>query len=486
MCTNNELVALATKIVKLIGNAKQHKDKVLQNIDSDLHARFVESTSFMPEDTKLSQRVAHGLTGIDRMLICVVCGNTHMRIYPPSQRDYCCKGCYFSDTKAMKQRVSVVDQTARVKKMAHTNKVKYGYEFNSQRPDVKKLLSKSKLERTNPEAVDRLADKLWLEEQYAKQTSVEISNTLNVHYSTVLFHLRKHGIEITPYANTSAVERSINQFILDSGARTTTSTRNILTGNREIDIYVPEKHLAIEVNGLYWHSSTDFTNSAKHLTKTEECLSNGIRLIHISDEKWFTKPDVVKSMLLNRLGMSQTRIHARQCTVRSVDPSTSNEFINRNHINGTANANKKYGLYHNDVLVLVMTFSKSRYSKMHEWELIRLCSAHNTVIVGGASKVFQHFIREQSPISIMTYADRQYGEGHAYPKLGFKFSHITKPGYSWTDGNKTYNRINFQKHKLHKLLDVYSDSLTERENMINNGYRLYFDCGHNVYEWSQQ
>ena len=105
MCTNNELVALTTKIVKLIGNTKQHKDKVLQNI-------------------KLSVRIAYGLTGLDRVLTCVVCGNAHMRIHPPSQRDCCCKMCYFSYTKAMKQRVSIVDQTARVKKMARTNNEK--------------------------------------------------------------------------------------------------------------------------------------------------------------------------------------------------------------------------------------------------------------------------------------------------------------------------------------------------------------------------
>ena len=132
-----------------------------------------------------------------------------------------------------------------------------------------------------------------------------------------------------------------------------------------------------------------------------------------------------------------------------------------------------------------MTFSKSRYNKKHQWEIIRLCSALNTVVIGGASKIFCRFVQENCPESVVTFADRQYGEGEVYKKMGFEFSHQTSPGYSWTDGTKCYNRLNFQKHKLKDKMTKYDEELSERVNMVNNGYKMYFDCGHNAYLWQK-
>ena len=480
---NTHLVDIANTVVKLIGNPRQHKDKVLANADPILYARFIDATSFLPHTTKLSARIAHALTGIDSVLTCKVCGAEHTRLQPPSQRDYCSKQCYFSDGEAMKQRVGSVDQQSRVEKMAHTNLVKYGYQFHSQRPEIKATLGKSKLESENPHAVAMLNDAAWMSKQYQSLTSVEMSHALDVHYSTVLFYLRKHGIEIQPYANVSAIERSVNQFLVDSGIRTITSDR-VTLGSREIDILVPDHNVAVEVNGLYWHSSEDYSNSAKHANKSIDCLKKGIQLIHVTDEKWLTKPDIVKSILLNKMGRCTNRIFARRCEAREIDSSTYRTFCVANHVNGHANASVKYGLFHDDVLVSVMSFSKSRYSNSHQWELIRMCSSINTSVVGGASKLFQHFIRAHQPTNVLTYADRQYGEGGTYTKIGFEYSYSTKPGYCWTDGNKSYNRLNFQKHKLGDLLDVFDNALSERQNMINNKYRMYFDCGNNVYVWS--
>ena len=54
--------------------------------------------------------------------------------------------------------------------------------------------------------------------------------------------------------------------------------------------------------------------------------------------------------------------------------------------------------------------------------------------------------------------------------------------YGWGDAfyikNKNlYNRMNFQKHKLKKLLSTYDPLLSEWENMKLNGYDRIWDCG---------
>jgi hypothetical protein len=120
----------------------------------------------------------------------------------------------------------------------------------------------------------------------------------------------------------------------------------------------------------------------------------------------------------------------------------------------------------------------------HEWEISRLSSKLNCVVVGGASKVFNYFVKNYNPNMIMTYADRCYSDGNVYQKLKFMFDGVTKPNYKYVKGNNVYSRQKFQKHKLKKKLDCFDSNLTEAQNMFNNGYRRIWDCGHLRFIWT--
>ena len=50
---------------------------------------------------------------------------------------------------------------------------------------------------------------------------------------------------------------------------------------KEVDIYLPDLNLAIEYNGLYWHSVEYGTDKYSHRNKSLACREKGIRLIHI-------------------------------------------------------------------------------------------------------------------------------------------------------------------------------------------------------------
>jgi hypothetical protein len=124
-----------------------------------------------------------------------------------------------------------------------------------------------------------------------------------------------------------------------------------------------------------------------------------------------------------------------------------------------------------------MTFVKSRYDKKIQYEMSRFCNKLNYKITGGASKLFKYFVTKYSPISVCSYNDRRYFDGGVYEKLNFTIINNTSPCYFYIKNKKLYNRMNFQKHKLKKLLSSYDPLLSEWENMKLNGYDRIWDCG---------
>ena len=141
------------------------------------------------------------------------------------------------------------------------------------------------------------------------------------------------------------------------------------------------------------------------------------------------------------------------------------------------------GLYFKDELVSLMTFSKPRFDKKHEWELVRFCNKLGWHIPGAASKLLTHFERNYKPKNIVSYADRRWSKGNLYRQLGFELDHISPPDYFYFNKSDLYreSRIKYQKHKLPKLLENFDPNKTESENMSANGFLKIWDCGNLVF-----
>lgn len=257
----------------------------------------------------------------------------------------------------------------------------------------------------------------------------------------------------------------------------------------ELDIFIPIKNLAIEFNGIMWHSQ-NFGGKDKnyHLNKTDMCTSKGIKLLHIFENEWMYKSDIVKSIIKYNLGIYDKIIYGRKCQIKEIDSTEKNVFLESNHLQGKDISSIRYGLYYEEELVSVMTFSKSRFNKNIEYEMTRFCNKVNTKVIGSASKLLNHFIKNKNPKSIISYADKRYFGGELYNKLGFNFIEDTTPNYFYFESEnplKLMNRIVFQKHKLSKLLSEYSGNISEWENMKNNGYDRIFDCGNKKFIWNK-
>ncbi|MDA3779153.1 MAG: hypothetical protein PF487_02790 [Bacteroidales bacterium] len=277
-------------------------------------------------------------------------------------------------------------------------------------------------------------------------------------------------------------ENEINEFLLSLDFEFKKNDRKILNGF-EIDFYFPKSNMGIEFNGLYWHSNK-FTEKKYHLNKTEECKNQGIQLLHIFEDEWIFKKEIVKSIIKSKLGVTNTKIFGRKTEIREIDNNKLiREFLNTNHMQGFVGSNIKIGLFYDDELVSLMTFGKKRIIMgnkkqiNNEYEMLRFCNKLNTTVIGGASKILKHFVKKYKPKSILTFADRRYSEGNLYKQLGFDFIKNTKPNYFYFKKNEMirYYRFNFRKDKL--VREGYDKTKTEFQIMDERGYLRIFDSG---------
>ena len=283
--------------------------------------------------------------------------------------------------------------------------------------------------------------------------------------------------------STSNSENEICDFVKSFGFEVQQHNRSLIQP-KELDIYIPEKKLAIEFDGLYWHSEEAKIDKNYHLNKSLACEKQGIQLVHVFESEWLFKKEIVKSRIKNLLGVYDKTVYARKCEIKEVELNISKEFQDANHIQGSVNAKVNLGLYYQDELISLMTFGKCRFDKHHEWELLRFCNKLGYHIPGAASKLLKHFEKTYKPTSLVSYADRRWSQGKVYEKLGFKFSHLSLPNYWYFKGNvlQLESRVKYQKHKLKSLLEFFDESKTEVENMKANGYNRIFACGNLVYE----
>lgn len=221
---------------------------------------------------------------------------------------------------------------------------------------------------------------------------------------------------------------------------------------KELDIYIPSKNLAIECNGIYWHSNKD---PKYHVNKYKLCEYKGVQLFTIWEDQIINKPDIISSMVKTRLGIYDSKIYARKCIIKEVSTQDCSNFLNDNHLQGNLNAPIRLGLYYNNELVSVMTFGRGRSlmnSINDEYEMYRFCNKLNTVVVGGASKLFKYFIKLYNPTHITSYCSNDISCGNLYNKLGFEYSNCSNSyWYINTKTMKRYHRFKFRRSELDKI-----------------------------------
>ncbi len=368
---------------------------------------------------------------------------------------YGCRKCSNKKRIILNNEKYGVDSTSQLEhvkeKREKTNIERYGTKTNLTTEETKFKIKKTNLKRYGVEYV-----------LLSKEVREKGKNTLMVRYGveyTFLSEtirnkskdtcLKRYGVE---HPSKSIKEKELSEWLKTLNIQFKESDRKILEG-KELDIYIPEYNLAIEFNGLYWHSEK-YKDKNYHLDKSLKCLENGIDLIHIWEDEWAFKQDIVKSIISNRLNKNE-KIYARKCVVKSVDKLVVKNFLESNHIDGYVKSNINIGLYYNNDLVCLMCLKK----KKNDFEIVRTCTKLNYTVIGAISKLLNHFKKNYKFDNITTSTDFRLFNGNVYEKLGFIKQKLSKPKFYWC------------KYLVRNL------------NKIKNteGYFKVFGCG--CYKW---
>jgi hypothetical protein len=392
-------------------------------------------------------------------------------------------------------------------KIVATNMAKYNVPWSQLNTTMRLKISTSRKKANyrklfTTDKLGGLCKPLFTEEEYINRVTgsklkFECTTCAGEIYSSLVNgRVPRCNICFPPLAGNSKFQDEVANYVKSIYCDGSVLTNNWdVIDNWELDVYIPSQNIAIECNGNYWHSEVGGKKyTFYHVQKTRRCEAKGIKLIHIFEDEWLLKRDIIKRRLAYALGVSGTRIHARKCKLAEVPAPQSNQFLDTYHIQGADKSPIRIGAFYNDELVAVMTFGKLRKAlgqnpREHAYEMYRFCVGENS-IPGIASRLFSYFVDHYHPHEVTSYADRRWTSDldknkSAYAVMGFKFVKHTYPNY-WYLGDNYFDRFHryaFRKSELTSKLEKYDPNLTEWENMKNNGYDRIWDCGHLKYQW---
>ena len=285
----------------------------------------------------------------------------------------------------------------------------------------------------------------------------------------------------------SSPENELFEFCKSINSSTVQRERKIISPH-EIDIFVKDKNIGIEYNGLLWHSEKFKKDKNYHLNKHIACSKCGVKLIQIFEDEFFNRKEIVLAKIRHIIGsdVGKTKIMGRKCSIYEIDKKEAKDFLEKYHIQGFSPSSIYLGALLSNKLIAVMSFKKC--NKNREWELNRFASDYNCICQGVGGKMFNYFIKTYKPSLVKSFADRRWTTNefeNFYTKIGFDFEKFIPPDYRYYKRNgecKRVHKFNMRKKILSKKYGLPLD-LTENEMTKLLDYYKIWDCGLIKYIW---
>jgi len=368
-----------------------------------------------------------------------------------------------------------------IEKRKQTNLKKYGCD-----PNHYPLFKERRKFKIREKIQARITDEILLYDDFSMLTC-RCKNDHEYQISTLLLNSRlKHKNTLCTTCNPpinyfqSSQEYELFNFI----SKYEQCKQNVKTiiPKFEADILIENKKLVFEFNGIYWHSDI-YKGKNYHQIKSNEFKKAGYKVIHIWEDLWYDKREIIYDKIKNLLGITKIKIGARKCKIKTIDTNIVKEFLNVNHIQGfNKSCFYNAGLFYDNELLYVISLSKRKIlGNKNSYELLRICSKLEYNIIGGFSKLFNHVLNKY-PGNYISYADLSWGEGEVYKYAGFKLRGYTKPNYWYLIDNHRFHRYTYRKSELIKK--GYDPNKTEFQIMDEDvkALRIY-DCGNAVWEY---
>jgi hypothetical protein len=372
-----------------------------------------------------------------------------------------------------------------------TVKEKYGVENAMQNEEVKKrnrvnmknsfkIKSDSKLTEFNLEQIG--SDKVIY-----KLVCWECKSCFVMRNGPVNYKLR---MKETPCPNcnppdltSSKMEKELATYIHSLGViQINTNDKSVLRGTKfmEVDIYIPDEKIAIEFNGLYWHSEL-FKNKNYHQEKTRILLERGIMLYHVWEDDWIGKKPIIKSMIGKILGKN-IEIDPMECDIRNIDNEQYKIFLKENSLIKYEKPSEILGLLLNGELMVAMAFKRSKAFingiKEAEW---KICSIVNKIGISANESektLFQKFLKMHPGESVLAYSGASFDpdpDNSIFHRIGMTKLKTSDPDYEWVLGGVRMPKISRDKKEFEKW--GYDKCLSEKEVMKDLGAYRIWNCG---------
>lgn len=268
-----------------------------------------------------------------------------------------------------------------------------------------------------------------------KPTPTALSRALGLSLGETLVLVHKYGLDdmLRISSTVSQLETDVCDYIKSIYSGKIERTNRTILGGKELDIYIyiyiPEKNIAIEIDGTYWHSEV-YKDKGYHIEKTLACHRKGIRLIHIFEYEWTNNMSSIKTYLNNILG-EKSIIDVKDTEIREVEESEARNFLDTYHLRKYGKSELSIGCYGKGTneLLAVMSFGVPKSTEESDCELLRYAVKTGTRVMGGAESLFTYFTTNNRDrfTSIITYTDIAKFTGNMYTRLGFKAEWVSEP-----------------------------------------------------------
>jgi len=279
----------------------------------------------------------------------------------------------------------------------------------------------------------------------------------------------------------SKAENELYVFLTNLGFLVEQSNRTILAGRQELDLVIPEKAIAIEFNGLYWHDENHKPKNY-HYEKWLAAQQAGIQLIQIWEDDWTVRSNVIKQALAHKLGVSTgNRIFARNTVVQQLTTHQAQEFLELNHIQGFASGSYYLGLQDKEeALTAVIVLKKEPKTDGKTLNIVRY--ATNSTVVGGFTKLLKYAERTYQPDSFITFADHTISDGGLYEGNEFIADKELPPDYMYVVKGERKHKFGYRLKRFRDDPELlWDESMSERELAQLNNLPRIWDAGKTRY-----
>ncbi len=289
--------------------------------------------------------------------------------------------------------------------------------------------------------------------------------------------IRKQGCP-TCWKNTysSKAEKEIVEFL-----KKLLPDETILTQDKKLiypyflDIYLPNKRIAIEYNGVYWHSEYFLEKDAHH-RKWSLCKDKNVQLIQIWEDEWNYNKELIKQMLAYKLKTNDSqKIAARKTYLNQIEYFQASTFLQQNHIQHEAKGSHYLALKdkNTDEIVAVMVLKKEPDNNLN---IVRF--ATSKTVMGGFTKLLKNAEKMYKPNSFITFSDNSISDGALYQQTGFIKDKEISPDYMYVVKGQRQHKFGYRLKRFKNDPNLqHIPGLTEHQlAQLNNLPRIY-DAG---------